>query len=260
MRGFRTVALAGLLSVSACEGTERTTTLRVFAASSLAESFADLAAGFEEEYPEVDVALTFGGSQLLRLQITQGAPAQLFASANRSHVEALVDEGFASEPVLFATTRLAVVVPADNPAGIESYADLPRSERLVIAADQVPLGEYTKQLLDESARSLGDLFTRRVHSAVVSRELNARLVRAKVALGEADAAIVYETDALAGGGIHTVTIPDEINPRASYHLASIPPAPESEVSRFVDFIRSAEGHAILRRHGFGAIPTASSAP
>ncbi len=234
-----------------CSSAEERQHLAVFAASSLTEAFLDLEGRFEESNDGVDVAVTFAGSQVLRLQIEQGAPAQVYASANRAHMAALVDAGLVQESQVFVHNELVVVVPRDNPAGIETFSDLPRAQRLVLGAENVPIGAYTRQLLRRAAARYGADFESTVRSRIASEESNVRLVRAKVELGEADAAIVFATDAASSTRVRTVPIPADLNIRADYEIGLVGPLAHPEVARrWIAFVRSDEGQRILASHGF----------
>ncbi len=189
--------------------------LTVLAASSLTEAFQDLERDFEAAHPNVDVQLTFAGSQVLRLQIQQGAKVDVFASANESHMQALVATGHLAAPRVFAQNELVLIVPPSNPAGIHTFADLGTASRIVIGSSNVPVGIYTRQVFERAASALGDAFVARVRQQVVSEENNVRLVRAKVELGEADAAVVYRTDAAASDRVRVVSIPATFNVRAT---------------------------------------------
>ncbi len=247
-----TAALATALAVAACgpPGPERQP-LRVFAASSLTDAFSDMAGAFEAAHAGTDVVLVFAGSQVLRLQIEQGAPADVFASANPRHMESLVSEGLVTRQRVLAENELVVIVPRGNPSRIEDFADLVRAERLVIGTPYVPVGAYTREALRRAGAG-GDLpgFAARVLGRVVSEESNARLVRAKVELGEADAAIVYRTDA-APGRVQTVRVPPRANVRAQYLIGVVAGAENAAgAERWAGFVASPEGRRILSRHGF----------
>ena len=224
--------------------------LNVYAASSLTEAFTAVEVAFEAAHDGIDAALTFAGSQVLRLQIEQGAPADLFASANPEHARALREAGLLRGVRPFAVNELAVIVPLDNPAGIESFGDLTAAERLVIGTENVPVGRYTRGALRRSAAALGTAFEATVLSRVVSLENNVRLVRAKVELGEADAGIVYRSDALASTRVRTITIPSEHQERAEYVVGIVAGRAAEPAERWIAFLRSPEGRAILDEHGF----------
>lgn len=230
---------------------ETQTALSVFAASSLTEAFQELERGFEAANPGVDVVLTFAGSQILRLQIEQGASADVFASADESHMTALVRAGWVSQEQVFAHNELVVITPRDNPAGLESFNDLPRASRVVIGAENVPVGSYTLELLQRAATRIGPEFASQVREHVVSEESNVRLVRAKVELGEAEAAIVYRTDAVTSDRVRLISVPEELNARAGYYIGQLGRASHPELARrWIAYVRSEDGRAILSRRGF----------
>lgn len=247
----RTTALVLLVLLAACGGSSDNT-LTVFAAASLTDAFTELAAAYEVANPGATVLLNFAGSQALRTQIEQGAQADVFASANDRHMQSLVDAGLIDAQAVadFATNRLVVIVPASNPAAVVTLDDLARPGiKLVLAAADVPVGNYTRQMLANA----GDEFAQAVLANVVSEETNVRVVLNRVVLGEADAGIVYATDARAGGAdVLTIDIPDPLNVPASYPLAPLSASRQPDnAARFVDFVLSAEGQAILASYGFG---------
>jgi molybdate transport system substrate-binding protein len=253
---FLGLAAAGLvLSGAACgspgQASERIP-LSVFAASSLTESFGQLEREFERTHPSIDVQLTLAGSQILRLQLEQGATADVLASANEAHMRALAEAGLVTPSQPFAGNELVVIVPPTNPAGIRSLADLPRASRIVIGTDTVPVGAYTRELLERASERLGAGFAAQVRSRVVSEESNVRLVRAKVELGEADAAIVYRTDAAASDRVAMVPIP-ELDVRARYPIASVTGSSHvAEGEAFIEHVLSEDGRRTLTEHGFVA--------
>ncbi|MFZ1865095.1 MAG: molybdate ABC transporter substrate-binding protein [Polyangiales bacterium] len=241
-----------LLLVSGCPCDPRQSSrLHVFAASSLTEAFQELEGAFEGANEDAEVSLAFGGSQVLRLQIEQGAPADVFASADESHMDALVRMGRVQASKVFAHSELAVIVPLDNPAKIESFADLPRAHRLVLGVPTVPVGRYSRELLQRASESFGPDFTSQVLAHVVSEESNVRLVRAKVELGEADAAIVYRTDVTPSSRIRVVPIPAVLNVRTDYFIGIVQESPHMELARrWIAYLQSEEGQHILAKHGF----------
>ncbi|MEM9195781.1 MAG: molybdate ABC transporter substrate-binding protein, partial [Myxococcota bacterium] len=141
-----------------------------------------------------------------------------------------------------------VIVPEANPARIDAFADLSNASRIVIGSRHVPVGIYTRELLDRAGAARGEDFVARIEPRIVSEENNVRLVRAKVELGEADAAIVYRTDALASDRVRLVPIPDELQRPIQYFVGRL--NPRSEARAFVDYLRSRGAQRILRRHGF----------
>ncbi len=248
----RMPALGAALFLAGCGSAEpERRLLRVFAASSLTEAFGDMAGAFETSHPDTEVVLAFAGSQVLRLQIEQGAPADVFASADPRHMESLVREGLVTGQRVLAENELVVIVPQHNPSRIEAFADLARAERLVIGTPHVPVGAYAREAL-RRAGAAGGLpgFESEVLGRVVSEESNVRLVRAKVELGEADAAIVYRTDA-APGRVQTVRVPPGANVRARYLIGVVAGAENAAGGeRWAGFVASPEGRRILSRHGF----------
>jgi molybdate transport system substrate-binding protein len=226
--------------------------LTVFAASSLRDAFQDLGRLFEQEHPGTSVSFNFAGSQELRTQVEHGARADVLASADPRTLRALAGAGLSLEPQVFARNEPVIVVPVGNPAGIDALADLPRARRLVVGAPEVPIGEYTVRILEAASRRYGPAFGAAVESRVASRELNVRQVLAKVALGEADAAIVYRTDALASrGAVEVISIPPQLNVVAEYPIALLRGAARPGLARaFVELVLSSAGQAVLARHGF----------
>ena len=225
--------------------------LTVFAAASLREAFGELAATFEREHPRVTVSLALAGSQELRTQIENGAPADVFASADPKHMEALAAANLVAAPRVFAGNEPVIVVPKGNPRAIGGLQDLPRASRIVIGTPEVPIGAYTLRVLEAGSLRYGAEFRRRVEARVVSREVNVRQVLSKVALGEAEAAIVYRTDAGASKAVEAISIPPELNVVARYPVAVVSGTREPALAReFVELLLSPAGQQILARHGF----------
>jgi molybdate transport system substrate-binding protein len=232
-----------------------TGTLTVLAAASLTEAFGEIGREFERGQGGVKVTFSFAASSLLRAQIEQGAPADLFASADQAQMEPLVRAGRVRTPVAFARNRLVIVTPVADPGRIRGPRDLARAGlRLVITAEQVPIGRYTREALTKMSApgAYGSQFYASVRHNVASQEPNVRGLLTKVELGEADAAIVYASDAVAGGKkVRAVPIPTPYNAIAVYPAAPVAGAPrEALARRFLSFLRSAKGQAILKKHGF----------
>lgn len=247
MRALWLVAVA--LSLS-CEARTSVVTVDVFAASSLTEAFRALEAEYEAQHPGVDVRTNFAGSQVLRVQLENGAKADVFASANESHMQALVEQSLVAPPRIFAANELVVIVPTGS--AVRSFEQLAEEGvRLVVGNDAVPVGIYTARMLERSTDAMGEAWVTAVQSNIVSRETNVRLVRSKVELGEADAAIVYRTDVHAVDRIEVLEIPAEFNVRANYPIAATQRANKHGVG-FVDFVVSESGRATLQAHGFAS--------
>jgi molybdate transport system substrate-binding protein len=250
LRGASAAVLVAA-ACATCGGTSSRTKLDVYAASSLTDVFRDLEPVYERAHPDVDVSLTFAGSQVLRLQIEQGADADVYASANAEHMQALVDEGRVREGKVFAHNELVVIVPKDDPAGIESFKDLPKASRIVLGAENVPVGRYAREALALGEGAYGPGFQESVMAHVVSEETNVRLARAKVELGEADAAIVYLTDATGSDRIRIIRIPGDVNVRADYLIGVVTGSDlPDEAEDWIDLITSSQGRAALTARGF----------
>lgn len=220
-------------------------TLTVLAAASLSDAFTELEGRFEERHPGVDVVIASAGSQTLSTQIRYGIRADVFASADAEHAEALAREGLLEPPRRFAGNRLALLV-ADQVPGPVDLEGLTRLERLVLGGEEVPLGRYTRELLDAAELRYGAAWREAVEARVVSRELSARLVAAKVAMGEADAAIVYATE--AGDAL---PLPAALSPETACYQAPLTGAPEPELARaWIDLVASGEGQELLAARGF----------
>lgn len=254
-RGIRWLIGATMLLVCACSNRSSENTVAVFAASSLTDAFEAVKTDFEAANPNVEVALTFAGSQVLRLQIEQSAPADVFASANEKHILSLVQDGLVQRSEEFARNELVIIVPRQNPAGITSLADLPNAQRLVLGTPEVPVGAYTTELLRRAEAVHGDGFAARVQQKVVSQESNVRLVRAKVEMGEADAAIVYRTDASSSDGVTVIPIEAAAGVYAGYFVGAIQASKHRELAaRFIEYLHSAPGQAALVSQGFATTP------
>jgi len=242
-------SLAFILVLSVPAGAQ---TLHVFAAASLTDAFKNLGHAFEAHHPGVTVEFNFAGSQVLRTQIEQGAKADVFASADRAHVDALRAKELIEPPRVFTRNRLVVVTPA-LASHVGSLMDLARPGRkIVVAGSTVPAGRYTTQVLRNMTGSglYGDDFQTRVQANVVSQESDVRAVLGKVAMGEADAGFVYQTD-VEEGKVHVLTIPERLNVIAEYPISVVTGTQVAYLAKqFCTFVEGAEGQAILKKHGF----------
>lgn len=249
MRPLLLAALA-LGALSCRDAAPERATLTVFAASSLQETFADLERAFERQNPQVDLRVQLAGSQALRLQIEQGAQADLFASANVEHLDALDRAGLITRRQPLASNLLTLVVPRDNPSKIKDFQDLPLARRIVVGAPEVPVGAYTQQLLDKASARYGAAFGQVVRQHIASQEANVRLVRAKVELGEADAAIVYASDAVGRDQLTVIPIPDDLNVSVVYHIGAVKGgAAGAWGERFLSWLGEEEASGVLSRRG-----------
>lgn len=230
----------------------RADTLHVFAAASLTDAFTEMGQAFESAHPGTTIEFNFAGSQVLRTQIEQGAEADVFASADRAHTDALRAKKLLESPHVFTRNRLVVVTPL-KAARVQALVDLARPGRkIVIAGPTVPAGRYTVEVLRNMAGSglYGDDYQARVQANVASQESNVRAVLGKVAMGEADAGFVYRTDA-KDGKVHLLEIPDRLNVIAEYPIGVVSGTRSAELAKqFVVFVDGPEGQAILHKHGF----------
>ncbi|HUG65613.1 MAG TPA: molybdate ABC transporter substrate-binding protein [Gaiellaceae bacterium] len=209
----------------------------VYAAASLADVLPQI---------DPDVRFSFAGSNELATQIREGAPADVYAAASSKYPQELYAEGLVEEPATFASNRLVLIVPRANPAAIESVEDLLQpAVRLVVAAQGVPVGDYTRAALETLGLSAA-------LDNVVSNEDDVKSVAGKVALGEADAGFVYATDAAPlGDRVLTLELPDDAQPQIEYQAAVVVGADDADDARaFVERLGSAEGRAALELAGF----------
>lgn len=234
--------------------------LTVFAAASLTDAFTEMGQVFESQSQGVTVVFSFGSSSELAAQLAEGAEADLFASANQRQMEKVVQSpGVAADPVDFLTNSLVVIVPADNPAGIETLKDLAQEGiRFVLALPDVPVRGFTEEMLDKATAdsAYGADFKTAVLANLVSEETNVRQVVAKIALGEADVAVVYKSDVTPDmvEQVQVVEVPSDVNVTAVYPIVVLNDAPNPQTAQaFVDFVLSDAGQAILAKWGFGSV-------
>jgi molybdate transport system substrate-binding protein len=231
-------------------------TLTVFAAASLTESFTAIKATFEKANPGVTVMYNFAGSQALVTQMTQGASADVFASADQPNMDNAIKDGVIAGTLrAFAKNKLVIIVPKDNRAGITTPKDLAKPGiKFDTAQASVPVGTYTQQVLDNYRKlpEYGADFTANVNKNTVSQEDNVKAIVQKVQLGEVDAGIVYATDAQAAKDELTlIDIPDAQNVIATYPVALVKGAKQAALGEtFIDYLLSADGQAIMRGYGF----------
>jgi len=233
-------------------------TLTVFAAASLTEAFTELGTLFETGHPGVKVVFNFAGSQALSAQLGEGAPADVFASANAKEMTNAITAGRVPDgsQKTFAHNKLVVIYPADNPAGLAKLQDLAKPGlKLVLAAAEVPVGKYSVEFLDKATQdaAFGTTFKEDVLKNVVSYEDNVKSVLTKVVLGEADAGIVYLTDVSLDNAskVGRLDIPNALNAVATYPIATVSNATQPELAQaFVDLLLSAQGQEILAKYGF----------
>jgi molybdate transport system substrate-binding protein len=236
--------------------TVETKTLNVFAAASLTNAFTEIGKNFEAANPGTTVTLNFAGSQALQTQIEEGAPADVFASASKTNMDTLVTDNFVAQDATqqFLNNKLVVILPKDNPSGMATLEDLAKPGiKLVLAADAVPVGKYAIQALDSMDAKFGNGYKTKVLANVVSNEDNVRQVVAKVQLGEADAGIVYTSDAVAAPELKTIEIPADLNVIAKYPIAPLVKSENSDLAKaFIAYVLSPDGQAVLQKWGFAS--------
>ena len=220
--------------------------------------FTEIAEEFESENPGSKVVINFAGSQQLAQQLSQGAPADVFASADQRQMENAILAGRVkrgSEKV-FINNQLVLIFPAENPGNIQDFGDLVESGlQLILADGAVPVGRYSMEMFDKANHQggYGIRFKEDVINNVVSYEENVRAVLSKILLGEADAGIVYLSDVFGvqEGQILLINIPDQVNVTASYFVAPISDSSNPSLARkFINFILSPAGQEIITRYGF----------
>ena len=239
-----TVSACGTSGDRTADGLERE--VLVSAATSLTDAFAEIERAFEAAHPGVDVVVNLAASSTLREQIVQGAPVDVFASADLATMDSVVTAGRAAgTPVVFAENTPEIAVPAGNPGDVMGLADFGRADLIIgLCAEAVPCGAIAREALRRAG----------VVPDVDSNEANVRALLTKIELGEIDAGIVYATDVLAARGrVEGIAIPDDDDLKARYPLVALTDAPHPDAAAaFVAFVLSDRGRSILTAHGFAA--------
>ncbi len=245
-------------AASAAATTMPTGNLTVFAAASLTEAFGEIGKNFAAAYPGATVTFNFAGSQQLSQQLAQGAPADVFASADGRQMDVSIAAGRIISGVqqTFVHNRLVVIYPKDNPAGLSSLKDLAKPGlKLILAAKDVPVGGYTVNFLNKAATTVeyGATYRQTVLSNVVSYEENVKAVLSKIVLGEGDAGVVYSSDISldAAEKVGKIDIPDALNTVAAYPIAVIADTPNPALAAaFVAYVLGPDGQHVLAKYGF----------
>jgi molybdate transport system substrate-binding protein len=217
--------------------------LTVLAAASLTESFTKIGRQFEAAHPGTKVVLSFGASSTLATQITQGAPADVFASASKKNMDSVVAAKGATDPRIFAKNVMEIAVPPSNPAGVAQLSDLAKSSvKVVLCAAEVPCGSTARQVFANAGLTV----------TPVSNEADVKSTLAKVELGEADAGVVYVTDVTAAGTkVKGIAIPADVNASTSYPIAPLAASKNPDLAKaFVDYVLSPGGATVLSEAGF----------
>jgi len=236
-------ALLCLLPLTACGGGDDDTTITVLAASSLTGPFTELGKKFEDELSGVTVKFAFDSSATLAQQATEGAPADVLATADQTTMDS-AKSAQASDSKTFATNVMVLATPADNPGHVEQFSDLDKSSvQFVMCVPTAPCGRIGQALLDQD----------HVTGKPVSQEVDVKSVLAKLTEGEADAGIVYTTDAVAAGDqVEAIPIPGSEEQLTTYPIVALKQSKDSDLAQqFVDFVLGSTGQQILRQAGFG---------
>lgn len=235
--------LAMLLPLTGCGAEDQTRTLTVLAAASLTDVFEDLAADFESAHDDARVTLSFGSSTDLAEQVADGAPGDVLATADETSMQLAEDAGVTGEVSAFATNVLTIVTPPDNPADIDSLDDLEGST-WVRCTDEAPCGRVAAAVLEDND----------VTAEPASLEEDVRATLDKVVSGEADAGLVYASDAVAAGDdVLAVAVPGAESEPTSYFMTVLEQSADADLAQqWVDFVTSDQGLAVLERAGFGA--------
>ena len=230
-------------------------TLTIFAASSLIDAFGELGKTFEKQNEGVEVKQSFESSSTLLIQIQQGAPADVFASAAQEEMDTAMKDGLvAGKPEVFVKNREIIMVPNDNPANIQSFQDVANpGVRLVLAQRDVPAADYALQILDKANARYGDNFEKQVLSNVVSRESDVRASVNRVVVGDADATFGYASDYTIDirDRVMVVPIPPDLNIIATYPIAALKGAKDPELAKkWIELVTSKEGQHVLQKWNF----------
>jgi molybdate transport system substrate-binding protein len=233
----------GAASATASGSASLSGDLTVLAAASLTESFTTLGKQFEAAHPGVEVTFGFAASSTLATQIASGAPADVFASASATNMDAVVAAGAAADPKTFATNVMEIAVPPDNPGKVTGVDSLAGADvKTALCQPQVPCGTTAQQVFTDA----------KVTITPVTLEPDVKSVLSKVQLGEVDAGVVYVTDVLAAGDkVKGVQIPDDVNASTSYPIAALTKsANAATAAAFVEYVLSPAGSSVLAAAGF----------
>ncbi len=240
-------ASAAVVVLTACAGSRDRASdgseLLVSAAASLTDAFTEIEATFEDQNPGIDVLLNLAGSATLSSQIVEGAPADVFASANITNMIPVVEAGRAStEPEVFARNDMQIAVPPGNPGGVTGLDDFSNEALLVgLCAEGVPCGDLARDVLATAG----------VDASLDTNEPNVRALLTKIELSELDAGIVYTTDIRASNTVEGIEIPPQFNASTGYSIVALSDAANPEgAAAFVSFVQSPDGREILTRYGF----------
>lgn len=256
--GISIILLLSIMSYVACSKKQANTTLTILAAASLTEVFTELEKGFEAQHPEVDLQFNFAGTSTLVTQVKEGLKADVFVSANEASTKELIKEGYVEVDTsqIFAHNKLVLMVYKGSQYRIKGLEDLlQKGVKVVIAEPSQPIGKYTEIMLDQIDEKgfFSKDYKKLFEQHLVSLENSVKAVASKVEMGEVDAGIVYATDFTATNKetVDRIEIPDQINPIASYELATLKGTEHQELAdEFVKYVLGKEGQKYLLKYGF----------
>ena len=236
-------------------GTPPAVDLTIYGAASLKAALGKIKTAYEAAVPGTTITIATDSSTALATRIEQGAPADVFLSADTKNPQSLVDKGFALAPITnFAGNLLTVIVPADNPAGIKTPTDLASpGVKIITCGDNVPIAKYAAQLVANLAKLPGYPadFAAKYKANIASKEDNVAAVVSKIELGEGDVGIVYVTDAKSSGKVTTIPVPDGSNVPATYGGVVVKASPNADAANaFMTWLAGPDGQAILASLGF----------
>jgi molybdate transport system substrate-binding protein len=248
------LTVLALVGCGGGEGGEGGGEITVYAASSLTDAFGEMKESFEMQNSGTEVRLNFAGSSALLTQLQQGAPADVFASADEEKMNTAFEDGLVEDPQDFVTNELVVIVPEGNPMGVERLENLANPGlRLVLAEESVPVAGYTEEVLEKANAQYGPDFSQRVLSNVASREADVKAAANRVSLGDADATFVYRSDITPDleEKVQEIEIPPDLNVVATYPIARTTSSSNPELAdEWISFVLSEEGQRILQEWGF----------
>jgi molybdenum ABC transporter molybdate-binding protein len=225
-----------------------------FVAANATDPFNELIQTVEKRYPGENMEATYAGTQILRTQIEHGAKADLFLSADLSHIQAVKNEGFIADFKPVSKGHLVIVVQKNNPLSIHSVQDLgTKPLKMIIGVDSVPIGKYTRKVFENASHDYGVNFSKNVMSHVVSMETNVKQVLQKVAMGEADAGLVYRTDVTKSFAdkVQIIDIDKKYNVESTNYISVLKNASHLKMANEVmKFMLSSEGQSLFRKYGY----------
>jgi molybdate transport system substrate-binding protein len=243
-------------STSTPTATAAPVSLKIYAASSLTDAFGAIKTAYQAAHPNVSITYNFDGSQTLEQQLANGAPADIFASADTSHMQLAETAKLVTKSQIFAKNNLVVIIPASNPGHITTLKDLDKSGiKLVVGVPAVPVGKYGLQVLDNLGKSAqyGAAYEKSVKANIVSQEEDDKSVVTQVQLGDADAGIVYRTDVTSAEAkeVTVIPIPTQYNVIAQYPIAVLSGSTQQQADQaFINYLLSTAGQSILENYQF----------